>query len=132
LKPGSRSMTTDACVPISHLADCLAETLADIEEAGLLAPVFGHVGDGNFHCLVLVDPGNAAEVAAAEGLSHRLMRRAIAHDGTCTGEHGVGLHKMDYLDDEHGPGTVDIMRRIKRALDPKNILNPGKVVRLEG
>lgn len=131
LRPGSRSFTTDACVPLSRLAACLAETVADIEGTGLLAPVFGHVGDGNFHCLLLVDPDKPQEVAAAEGVSARLARRAIAHDGTCSGEHGVGLHKVGYLEQEHGAETVEVMRRIKRALDPHNILNPGKVVRFE-
>lgn len=131
LKPGSRSFTTDACVPISRLADCLAETVADIESTGLPAPVFGHVGDGNFHCLLLVDPSRPDEVATAEALSQRLMRRAIAHDGTCSGEHGVGLHKMNYLEEEHGPAAVHLMRRIKQALDPHNILNPGKVVHID-
>lgn len=104
------------------------ETLADLQATGLTTPVFGHVGDGNFHCLVLVDPNRPEEVSAAEGLSRRLMRRAIKYDGTCTGEHGIGLHKIAYLQEEHGPETVDIMRRIKQALDPHNILNPGKVV----
>ncbi len=132
LRPGCRSFTTDACVPISNLAQCMAETAADIQAAGILAPIFGHVGDGNFHCLLLVDPGNASEVRAAEELSHRLMRRAIHLDGTCTGEHGVGLHKVSYLEEEHGAATVEVMRRIKRALDPHNILNPGKVVHLDG
>lgn len=128
LRPGSRSFTTDACVPLSRLAACLAETVEDIAHSGLTAPVFGHVGDGNFHCLLLVDPNDAAEVEAAEGLSERLMRRALAHDGTCSGEHGVGLHKMPYLQEEHGTAGVEVMRRIKLALDPRNILNPGKVV----
>jgi D-lactate dehydrogenase (cytochrome) len=130
LKPGSRSFTTDACVPISNLAQCIEETIADIRSTGLIAPVFGHVGDGNFHCLLLVNPADPNEVHAAEALSHRLMRRAIRFDGTCTGEHGVGLHKIPYLEEEHGTGTVETMRRIKRALDPRNILNPGKVVNL--
>src|SRR6478735_972045 len=132
LRPGSRSFTTDACVPISALAACLAETVDDIATSGLIAPVFGHVGDGNFHCLLLVDPRNAGEVKTAEELSERLMRRALRYDGTCTGEHGVGLRKIDYLEEEHGPAAVEVMRRIKRALDPHNILNPGKVVRLAG
>jgi D-lactate dehydrogenase (cytochrome) len=128
LKLGCRSFTTDACVPISRLADCLRDTLADIEQVGLPTPVFGHVGDGNFHCLILVDPTNQTEVQEAEGLSHRLIERAIAYDGTSSGEHGVGLHKMRYLALEHGSETLEIMRRIKKALDPQNILNPGKVV----
>ena len=129
LRPGCRSFTTDACVPISNLAQCVTETVADIQAAGMLAPVFGHVGDGNFHCLMLVDPRNKDEVRTAEALSQRLMRRAINLDGTCTGEHGIGLHKISYLEEEHGTATVEVMRRIKRALDPHNILNPGKVVR---
>ena len=132
LRPGCRSLTTDVCVPISRLADCIAETLEDIGRSGLVAPVFGHVGDGNFHCLLLVDPGNAQEGRTAEALSQRLVRRAIAFEGTCTGEHGVGLHKMQYLEEEHGAVTVDVMRRIKAALDPHNILNPGKVVAVQG
>jgi D-lactate dehydrogenase (cytochrome) len=128
LRPGCRSFTTDACVPISNLAQCIEETVADIQATGIQAPVFGHVGDGNFHCLLLVDPADEQEVRAAEGLSHRLIRRAIRFDGTCTGEHGVGLHKVRYLEEEHGAATVEVMRRIKRALDPHNIFNPGKVV----
>jgi len=130
LRPGGRSLTTDACVPISSLARCIEETLEDIRQSGVLAPVFGHVGDGNFHCLLLVDPYNASEVKAAEGVSHRLMHRAMRYDGTCTGEHGVGLSKVSYLVEEHGADTVDVMRKIKRALDPHDILNPGKVVAL--
>ena len=130
LRPGSRSVTTDACVPVSKLAECIEETRADLEASGLIAPIFGHVGDGNFHCLILVDPANDAERERAEALSQRLTRRAMAHGGTCTGEHGVGLHKIGYLAEEHGEAAVDIMRRVKQALDPKNILNPGKVVPL--
>jgi D-lactate dehydrogenase (cytochrome) len=130
LKPGSKSFTTDACVPISALADCLTETVEDVETCGLPVPIFGHVGDGNFHCLILVDPSNQDEVDRAEALSERLILRAIKHGGTCTGEHGIGLHKIGYLEIEHGKATVDIMRRVKLALDPKNICNPGKVVRL--
>lgn len=128
LRPGCRSLTTDACVPISALAACIEETLADLHAHGLMAPVFGHVGDGNFHCLVLVDPDDAAENAAAEAFSERLVGRALRFGGTSTGEHGVGLHKMRYLLDEHGPQAVGVMRALKQALDPHNILNPGKVV----
>lgn len=128
LRPGSRCLTTDACVPISALAECVTQTLEDVQRSGLIGPVFGHVGDGNFHCLLLLDPENPAEVEAAEGVSRRLTRRAIAHEGTCSGEHGVGLHKMAYLEEEHGAAAVDVMRRIKRALDTNDILNPGKVV----
>ncbi|MEM5389631.1 FAD-linked oxidase C-terminal domain-containing protein [Paraburkholderia phymatum] len=128
LRAGSRCVTTDACVPISALAACIEETEADIAQHGLLAPVFGHVGDGNFHCLVLVDPGNAIEVEAAEAFSQRLVRRALRYGGTSTGEHGVGLHKIGYLVEEHGEAAVAVMRSIKHALDPLNILNPGKVI----
>ena len=130
LRPGSRSYTTDACVPLSRLSECLSATLEDIAETGLPTPVFGHVGDGNFHCLILVDPTSSDEQKRAEGLSHRIIQRALSMDGTCTGEHGVGLHKMDYLLEEHGEDTLEVMRKIKRALDPHNILNPGKVVRV--
>lgn len=128
LRPGSRSVTTDVCVPISQLAECVQETLADIDSHALQAPVFGHVGDGNFHCLVLIDPNVAAEVQAAEAFSHRLVQRAIRFGGTCTGEHGVGLHKRGYLVEEHGQPAVDVMRALKQALDPDDILNPGKVL----
>ena len=130
LRPGSRSYTTDACVPLSRLSECLSATLEDIAQTGLPTPVFGHVGDGNFHCLILVDPDSAEEKQRAEALSHRIIQRALSMDGTCTGEHGVGLHKMDYLLEEHGEDTLEVMRKIKRALDPHNILNPGKVVRV--
>jgi D-lactate dehydrogenase (cytochrome) len=130
LRPGCRSFTTDACVPLSALADCIDETVQDIASTGMLAPVFGHVGDGNFHCLLLVDPANSEEARTAAALSDRLVHRALRYDGTCTGEHGVGLHKMGYLEAEHGLATVEVMRQIKRALDPHNILNPGKVVGL--
>ncbi|HEU0204669.1 MAG TPA: FAD-linked oxidase C-terminal domain-containing protein [Burkholderiaceae bacterium] len=129
LKPGCRSFTTDVCVPISRLAECIEETLADTAQSFLPAPILGHVGDGNFHCAILADPNSEREVAEAERLNHRIVARALAADGTCTGEHGVGLHKMDFLLDEHGPDAVDLMARIKRAFDPLNILNPGKVVR---
>jgi D-lactate dehydrogenase (cytochrome) len=130
LRPGCRSFTTDACVPISSLSECIAETVADVAASGLVAPIFGHVGDGNFHCLLLVDPSNPVEVRKAEEVSARLVRRAIGFDGTCTGEHGIGMGKMSYLEEELGEAAVDVMRRIKRALDPQNILNPGKVIRL--
>ncbi|WP_326533630.1 FAD-binding oxidoreductase [Pseudorhodoferax sp.] len=128
LKPGCRSSTTDACVPLARLGDCMAETLDDIATLGLPVPVLGHVGDGNFHCLVLMDPGRPEEVAQAEAFSARMAARAIRFGGTCTGEHGVGLHKKAYLLQEHGEDAVELMARIKRALDPRDILNPGKVV----
>jgi D-lactate dehydrogenase (cytochrome) len=127
-KPGSRSVTTDACVPVSVLSDCVEETRLDLEASGLPTAIFGHVGDGNFHCMILIDPSNADDRERAEALSQHLTRRAMRFGGTCTGEHGVGLHKTAYLVEEHGEGAVDIMRRIKKALDPHDILNPGKVL----
>jgi D-lactate dehydrogenase (cytochrome) len=130
LKPGCRCSTTDVCVPISRLAECIGETVKDVEQSGLLAPILGHVGDGNFHCAILLDPNDAREVEAAEALNRRIVERALAADGTCTGEHGIGLHKMDFLVEELGADAVDLMARIKRAFDPLNILNPGKVLYL--
>lgn len=130
LKPGCRCSTTDVCVPISRLAECIGETVRDVEQTGLLAPILGHVGDGNFHCAILLDPNDAREVEAAEQLNRRIVARALKADGTCTGEHGIGLHKMDFLVEELGADAVDLMTRIKRAFDPLNILNPGKVVRV--
>jgi len=128
LRPGSRSLTTDVCVPISRLAECIAETLEDVRSSGLIAPLVGHVGDGNFHLLVLTDPANSDEVDHAQALSQRLVMRALRMEGTCTGEHGVGLGKQKYLAAEHGEAALDIMRAIKQALDPENLLNPGKVL----
>ncbi len=128
LKPGARAFTTDACVPISRLARCIDETLADVRTSPLPCPIFGHVGDGNFHCVILADPQRPDEMAEAERLNQRIMRRALALDGTCTGEHGIGLHKIGLLAEEHGDDAVDLMRRLKRAWDPLNILNPGKVL----
>jgi D-lactate dehydrogenase (cytochrome) len=129
LRPGVETFATDVCVPISRLAECILETKADIERLGMLAPIVGHVGDGNFHTSVLVDMNDPAEIARVEGFMTRLVERAIAMDGTCTGEHGVGQGKMKYLDAELG-AAVEVMRAIKRALDPKNIMNPGKLVRI--
>ncbi|MEO8485848.1 MAG: FAD-linked oxidase C-terminal domain-containing protein [Betaproteobacteria bacterium] len=131
LEPGSFGFSTDACVPISRLADCVLETRADIEETGLTCPIVGHVGDGNFHVLVLFDPNDSGQRSRAEGLAHRVSMRAIAMGGTCTGEHGIGVHKLDALVAEHGD-AVELMRTIKRALDPLDILNPGKTVPMEG
>ncbi len=130
LKPGSRSCTTDVCVPISRLAECIGETIRDTEASTLPAPILGHVGDGNFHCAILVDPADPDEIEEAERLNRRIVERALRMDGTCTGEHGVGMHKMDFLLEEHGADGVELMARIKRAFDPLNILNPGKVLRL--
>jgi D-lactate dehydrogenase (cytochrome) len=130
LKPGCRSFTTDVCVPISRLADCINETIADTEASFLPAPILGHVGDGNFHCAILANADDPREVEEAERLNTRIVERAIAMDGTCTGEHGVGIHKMGFLHEEHGEDALDLMVRLKRAFDPLNILNPGKVVRV--
>jgi D-lactate dehydrogenase (cytochrome) len=129
LRPGAMGFATDACVPISRLADCILETRADIDRSGLLAPIVGHVGDGNFHLIVLFDPADRGERERAEALAHGVSLRAIAMGGTCTGEHGIGWHKLDVLAREHGE-AVDLMRAIKRALDPRNIMNPGKTVPL--
>ncbi len=129
LKPGTMGFATDACVPISRLADCILETKAEIEQSGLIAPIVGHVGDGNFHLIVLFDPGKSGERERAEALAHSVSLRAIAMGGTCTGEHGIGWHKLDVLAQEHGE-AVDLMRAVKRALDPLNIMNPGKTVPL--
>ncbi len=128
LRPGSVAWSTDVCVPISRLADCIGETRADIEESGLLAPIVGHVGDGNFHVIYLLDPQQPEEFDRAGKLNERMVLRAIDMGGTCTGEHGVGLGKRKYLRTEYGDAAVEVMRTLKRALDPDNILNPGKVV----
>lgn len=128
LRPGARAISTDCCVPISRLAECVLETKADCQANGLIHAIIGHVGDGNFHVQMMVDPDDPADIARAEGVNARMVARAIAMDGTCTGEHGVGLHKMDFLIQEHGAGAMNVMRAIKHALDPNNIMNPGKVV----
>ena len=128
LRPGARPFATDTCVPISRLAECVEETLADIEASGLIAPIVGHVGDGNFHTSPLVDMSNPKEIEAAEGFASRLAHRAIAMGGTCTGEHGVGQKKIAYMLDEHGAAAIDLMRRVKLAFDPANMFNPGKVL----
>ncbi len=129
LRPGSKGMATDVCVPISRLAECILETRADIEASGVLAPIVGHVGDGNFHLVLIMDPDDADEVARVKALNERMIMRAIAMDGTCTGEHGVGFGKVDFLVAEHGE-AVSLMRAMKIAFDPDNIMNPGKIVRL--
>ncbi|WP_423828250.1 FAD-binding oxidoreductase [Solimicrobium silvestre] len=128
LRPGSRAISTDCCVPISHLAECILETQIDCDKHGLIYTIIGHVGDGNFHVLMLVDPNNPTEIANAEAVNQRMVNRAIAMDGTCTGEHGVGLHKMEFLIQEHGAPAINVMRSIKQTLDPKNLLNPGKII----
>jgi D-lactate dehydrogenase (cytochrome) len=126
-KPGCRAISTDTCVPISKLADCLLDSVKEADDSGLPYFLVGHVGDGNFHFGYLLDPDKPEEREIAEKLNHQLVARALSLQGTCTGEHGVGLHKMDFLVTETGPGAVDMMRTIKRALDPKNIMNPGKI-----
>lgn len=128
LQPGARAITTDVCVPISRLADCIAETRADLEASGLTAPLLGHVGDGNFHMLILVKPDDAMALAKAQAFAQRLAERAIAMDGTCTGEHGIGLGKRKYMALEHGEDALSVMRAIKQAIDPDNLMNPGKIL----
>jgi D-lactate dehydrogenase (cytochrome) len=129
-KPGCRAISTDTCVPISRLADCLLDSVAEADASGIPYFLVGHVGDGNFHFGYLLDPHKPEEHEIAEQLNQSLVARALRLEGTCTGEHGVGLHKMDFLLTETGSGAVDMMRTIKRALDPKNIMNPGKIFAL--
>jgi D-lactate dehydrogenase (cytochrome) len=127
-RPGCRAISTDTCVPISRLADCLLDSVTEADASGIPYFLVGHVGDGNFHFGYLIDPNNPQECETlAEALNHKLVSRALRLGGTCTGEHGVGLHKMDFLRTETGEGAVDMMRTIKRALDPHNIMNPGKI-----
>jgi D-lactate dehydrogenase (cytochrome) len=128
LRPGAQAIATDVCVPLSRLAECVTETQREIAAHGLVAPILGHVGDGNFHLTLLVDMADAAEVKAAKVLCERLVERALAMDGTCTGEHGVGQGKMKYLAGELGAPALGAMAAIKRALDPDGIMNPGKIV----
>ena len=131
LRPGVQAIATDVCVPLSRLAECVTETQREIAARGLVAPILGHVGDGNFHLTLLVDMADAAEVKAAKVLCERLVERALAMDGTCTGEHGVGQGKMKYLAGELGEPALAAMAAIKRALDPDGIMNPGKIVAVE-
>jgi D-lactate dehydrogenase (cytochrome) len=126
LRSGARALITDVCVPVSRLTECLTETRADADASGFIAPIVGHVGDGNFHMLILIDPTDADEMARAKALHARMVARAIAMDGTSTGEHGIGLGKIPYLVDELGE-AVDVMRSIKAALDPQGLMNPGKI-----
>ena len=127
-RPGCRALTTDVCVPISRLAECIVETKRDLEDSSLVAPIVGHVGDGNFHLMMLVDPNQPEEYAEAQRINERLVQRALAMDGTITGEHGVGLGKKKYMNSEHGAEALDVMRAIKHALDPENLMNPGKML----
>jgi D-lactate dehydrogenase (cytochrome) len=128
LRPGAKAIATDVCVPISRLAECVVESQRDSAESHLIAPIVGHVGDGNFHMSLLVDMDDAGEVARADAFMKRLVERALAMEGTCTGEHGVGQGKMKYLKAEHGAAMLDAMASIKHALDPDGIMNPGKIV----
>lgn len=128
VRPGYRGYVTDVCVPISRLADCITETQTDIAASGLFAPVLGHVGDGNFHSTMFIDPDDAAMLEKALEIDKRMVQRALAMGGTCTGEHGIGFGKLKHMRNEHGDGAVATMQAVKKALDPQNIMNPGKVV----
>lgn len=130
LRPGCRASTTDVCVPISRLAECVSQTAAELDQASFPYTIVGHVGDGNFHVLMLLDQANPAEWEESEKLNRRLVERAIQMDGTCTGEHGVGLHKMEFMLAEHGRDALNLMASLKHAFDPHNILNPGKIIPL--
>jgi D-lactate dehydrogenase (cytochrome) len=126
-RPGARAWTTDICVPISHLAECILETQEDLKASGVEAPLVGHAGDGNFHLIIMLNPDDKAEFDTISGISERLVTRALKFGGTCSGEHGVGFGKLKYLDAEHG-AALDVMRSIKKALDPGNLMNPGKLI----
>ncbi len=128
LRPGCRASTTDVCVPISRLAECIDEATKLLEKASFPSTIVGHVGDGNFHVLMLVDPNSQEEWDESERLNHHLVTQAIDADGTCTGEHGIGLHKKQFMLHEHGEDVLDLMRSLKQAFDPNNILNPGKIL----
>ncbi|MCB9136147.1 MAG: FAD-binding protein [Anaerolineales bacterium] len=127
-RPGHRALTTDVCVPISRLAECIAETKRDLDASDLVATIVGHVGDGNFHLLILIDPNKPEDLTESSRLNEQLVRRALAMDGTSTGEHGVGLGKIKYMQIEHDAGSLRVMRTIKRTLDPDNLMNPGKIL----
>ncbi|HYB93474.1 MAG TPA: FAD-linked oxidase C-terminal domain-containing protein [Vicinamibacterales bacterium] len=126
-RPGARAWTTDICVPISHLAECILETQADVQAANVVAPLVGHAGDGNFHLIIMLNPEDGEEFARVTRISERLVERALRFGGTCSGEHGVGIGKLRYLPAEHGE-ALSVMRSIKRALDPDNLMNPGKLI----
>ena len=126
-RPGARAWTTDICVPISHLAECILETQEDLKASKIEAPLVGHAGDGNFHLIIMLNPDDKTEFDTVTGISERLVKRALKFGGTCSGEHGVGFGKLKYLDAEHG-AALDVMRSIKRAMDPNNLMNPGKLI----
>jgi D-lactate dehydrogenase (cytochrome) len=128
LRPGCRASTTDVCVPISRLAECVGQTAQELDQASFPYTIVGHVGDGNFHVLMLLDSQNPQEWEESEALNRRLVQRAIDMQGTCTGEHGVGLHKMEFMLAEHGSDVLHLMASLKKAFDPNNILNPGKIL----
>ena len=128
MKPGYRGYVTDVCVPISRLAECIEETRQDIEVSGLYAPIIGHVGDGNFHSTIFIDPDDPEMLEKALQLDKNMVRRAQQMGGTCTGEHGIGLGKLKHMRNEHGDGAIHTMQTLKRAMDPNNILNPGKII----
>jgi D-lactate dehydrogenase (cytochrome) len=129
LRPGAVGWTTDVCVPISRLPECITETKRDLLAASMPATILGHVGDGNFHVIFAMDPTSPDELREVKAINDRLVERALGMDGTCTGEHGVGLGKQDWLAKELG-GAVEVMRTLKRAMDPKNLFNPGKIFSL--
>jgi D-lactate dehydrogenase (cytochrome) len=126
-RPGARAWTTDICVPISHLAECILETQTDLAAANVVAPLVGHAGDGNFHLIIMLDPDDQVEFETISRVSERLVERALRFGGTCSGEHGVGFGKLKYLEAEHG-AALEVMRAIKRAIDPNNLMNPGKLI----
>jgi D-lactate dehydrogenase (cytochrome) len=128
LKPGSRAISTDVCVPLSRLSECVAETARDIEKASMPIPLFGHVGDGNFHLVILVDPKSDADMNEAKAINAAVVKRALAMEGTCTGEHGIGMGKQGSLRAELGEDVIGLMRDIKKVFDPENLMNPGKVL----
>ena len=130
LKPGCRGVSTDVCVPISKLAESIDVTIQELAKSTIPYTIVGHVGDGNYHVILLIDPHDQEEVAEMERINHGIVQRAIAMEGTCTGEHGVGVHKIPFLVEEYGEDALDLMRSLKQAFDPKNILNPGKIVKL--
>ena len=126
-RPGCKAWTSDICVPIAHLAECIVATQADLRESHLVAPLVGHAGDGNFHLIFMLDPDDPDELARVAAANHRLVERALSYGGTCSGEHGVGMGKLKYVQREHGD-ALTVMRDVKRALDPRGLMNPGKLV----